>query len=254
MIKKCRYCDNTKKLPNKSWYICDNCKKTNKEYLKRVRETSKRRKKTTFKKYGTTNNFLSTNRNGSLKREDTCLEKFGVKSPLQNKKIHKKLEKTCLNKYGVDNVRKIPEVIEKIQSKRDMEKIIEKCKKTLKKRYGVEYTWHIPRWNPGYIDGRHILNRETKEGKKFFRGKFWKKITKEIKERDGYRCVECNTRHKRLNIHHKKPWVDILIKNNFDLEKTEKETNKPSNLETLCPRCHKTKDKEFIKIRKGEKV
>ena len=62
--------------------------------------------------------------------EKTCLNKFGTKSPLQNKKIRDKISNTNLKKYGTENIGNVEWVKNKI-------------KKTLQEKYGVD--------NPGQI-------------------------------------------------------------------------------------------------------
>ena len=56
----------------------------------------------------------------------TCLEKYGVENPLQNKEIQEKIKKTCLKKYGTKNP---------LQNK----EIREKQKQTCLKNHGVEH-------------------------------------------------------------------------------------------------------------------
>lgn len=53
----------------------------------------------------------------------------------------------------------------------------------------------------------------------------WHKLTKEIKKRDNYKCVQCGSPDK-LQVHHK------------DFSKSN---HSPLNLETLCLLCHRRK-------------
>jgi hypothetical protein len=76
-----------------------------------------------FKKY---NYYACSLECCKLKRENTNIEKYGVKNPISNKYIRKKIEETNLKKYGVDNPIKNPEVRNKIL-------------KTSLQRYGFEY-------------------------------------------------------------------------------------------------------------------
>lgn len=64
-------------------------------------------------------------------RKQTCLKKYGVEHPLQNKIIMEKLNQTNLIKYGVKNV---------LGSK----KVQQKVRKTMLERYNVEYPIQSP--------------------------------------------------------------------------------------------------------------
>lgn len=77
-------------------------------------------KKTMLSKYGVSSGFrLPKSIKKSLKssklketqnkREKTCLEKFGTKSPFQNESIKDKIKKTCLEKYGNESFSKTDE-------------------------------------------------------------------------------------------------------------------------------------------------
>ncbi|MDD5625029.1 MAG: DEAD/DEAH box helicase [Candidatus Cloacimonetes bacterium] len=63
-------------------------------------------------------------------------------------------------------------------------------------------------------------------------GKNWLEITKVIRKRDGYRCQHCGAIEKDIphHIHH------IIPFRKFD---NPEEANKPHNLITLCPKCHR---------------
>lgn len=94
--------------------ICDNC----------GNET-----KNTFKDYyiytkGLVEDFYCT-KCKSINSEKTCIEKWGVKNPMQNDSIKLKLKESLIDKYGVDHY-----------SKTDLYK--EKFKKTCLERYGVD--------------------------------------------------------------------------------------------------------------------
>lgn len=59
--------------------------------------------------------------------EQTNLERYGVKRPLQNKDIHAKAVQTCVEKYGVENPMQTKEVLDKVVA-------------TNMARYGVPYS------------------------------------------------------------------------------------------------------------------
>lgn len=117
----------------------------------KVRETKR-------KKYGT------ETYNNREQAKETCIEKYGVSHPIQNKEILEKSEKTkferygdkhyrnpnktkktYLEMYGVDHNWKVPEILEKC--KKSMEEKYgsfgnrEKAKKTCQEKYGGESPW-----------------------------------------------------------------------------------------------------------------
>lgn len=65
------------------------------------------------------------------KTQHTCLNKFGVKHPLQNKEIFNKTQISLFKKYGVTNSAYIPESQEK-------------KKQTCRKKYGYDYPIQSP--------------------------------------------------------------------------------------------------------------
>jgi DEAD/DEAH box helicase domain-containing protein len=62
-------------------------------------------------------------------------------------------------------------------------------------------------------------------------GKGWKRLSQEIRARDGYRCANCHAHEEERawDVHHKIPLRRF---------KSLDEANDPQNLITLCPRCH----------------
>ena len=69
---------------------------------------------TAQRKYGVNNTFMVKTNTGTSKRIITCLSKYGVQSPLQNKQILSKVIATCFKKYGYSNPLKSPYVRQKI--------------------------------------------------------------------------------------------------------------------------------------------
>ena len=82
------------------------------------------------------------------KIKQTCLEKYGVDSPLKSKEIRNKCKLTCLEKYGVDNPAKLEENKEKVKqtclkkygtiSTTQCKEIRDKIKQTCLEKYGVD--------------------------------------------------------------------------------------------------------------------
>ena len=90
------------------------------------------------------------NYNNRDKSKTTCIEKYGVENPHQNKDIIAKCENTCLEKYGVTNPNKTKEVRDKIE-KTNLERygttcslrnedVHKKVLNSMNERYGVDYT------------------------------------------------------------------------------------------------------------------
>ena len=69
----------------------------------------------------------------------------------------------------------------------------------------------------------------------YIMGMIGKKISAQIIERDGFACKRCGIKQDelpknwRLQVHHKKKLRDC---------KNLEEANNPSNLDTLCNKCH----------------
>lgn len=79
----------------------------------------------------------------------TCLKRYGVENPNQNKQVRLKTRKTCLEKFGVEYSCQAPTVKEKskqtcmekygVQHPAQVKAVMETCKRTILKRYGVEH-------------------------------------------------------------------------------------------------------------------
>lgn len=85
--------------------------------------TNNRRKQTCLEKYGVSTPLK--NKEVKEKIKQTCLEKYGETTPLKNKEVKEKIKRTCLEKYGVPNAG---------GSKQSLEKI----KQTCLEKYGVK--------------------------------------------------------------------------------------------------------------------
>ena len=83
-----------------------------------------------------------------IKTEKTCLEKYGVKFPAQNKEVYNKIKQTNINKYGHTYAMQNPNILEKVKqtnlkkygvkSVSQSKEIQEKIKRTNFKKYGHE--------------------------------------------------------------------------------------------------------------------
>ena len=94
------YCS-YKKSKNKKWFCCISC-------ASKDHDISQSRQNTCKKLY---NDPFYNNR---PKCEQTCLDRFKSKSPLENHEIYDKTVKTKENKYGTSNMMKVPEIKQKI--------------------------------------------------------------------------------------------------------------------------------------------
>lgn len=74
-------------------------------------------------------------------------------------------------------------------------------------------------------------------------GKDWKRITLQIRMRDGYRCMNCQAPEddQAWDVHHRIP---------FRKFSSAQEANLPENLITLCPRCHHLAEQQ-VRIQSG---
>lgn len=80
-------------------------------------------------------------------------------------------------------------------------------------------------------------------GAKDYRGPDWAKIRLAVIERDGYRCAECGSNEAPLHVHHIKPYR--YFKGDYE------KANNPSNLVTLCTKCHSKKKIHHMHRRKS---
>lgn len=113
---------------------CDNCN---------------RNKKVSYLSYNNLTNYNSKKYYcfdcKGVKTKKTCLERYGVESPMENIQVREKLKKNNIEKYGVENVFQLKDIKEK--SKETKEKLYknknynnrEKSKKTCLEKYGFEY-------------------------------------------------------------------------------------------------------------------
>lgn len=103
------------------------------------------------------------------------------------------------------------------------------CSGRLNPMYG-KYGELNPRW-----DGGHSPERQT-----MYARAMWKELKKTILKRDNYRCQDCggvNTTNNGLVVHHIKAWArhpDLRFE--------------PTNLVTLCERCHKLRHKPIARV------
>lgn len=111
---------------------------------------------TCLKKYGCKSPRQNKEKNDEIneKRRKTCLEKYGVDMPNKSEIIKEKTKNTCLEKYGCEYVFQSEEVKEKIHQtcltkyntdwtfQNDLAK--QHQKETLMKKYGVENSFLIP--------------------------------------------------------------------------------------------------------------
>ena len=99
--------------------LCDICK----EHISYIRYHDYNRRK-----HG---DIYCCNPCSQIYNKKTCMERYGVTSPLQLTRVREKLRQICLEKYGVENPSQAPEIREKI-------------KQTFLARYNVENPFQSP--------------------------------------------------------------------------------------------------------------
>lgn len=75
----------------------------------------------------------------------------------------------------------------------------------------------------------------SKECRKRINNYNWKKIRKHVRERDNYTCYKCGLKAKNNHVHHIIPYR--ICKN-----------DDANNLITLCPKCHKKEENQYLRI------
>ena len=126
-----KYRENVKN--HNGYYSCKKCSKI-------------KRDKTCLERYGT-EHPISLDK-FKKKREDNNFQKYGVKNTLEIKEIRDNIKNTCVEKYGTDNPSKNKKIrnktkntcIEKYRSSSPLEsiEILNKIKNTCIKKYGVD--------------------------------------------------------------------------------------------------------------------
>jgi len=86
--------------------------------------------------------------------------------------------------------------------------------------------------------------------KKFYDDSYWKKLSKEILERDNFECQECKKEGKLTIKQHKKKLDIHHIK---ELETNPELAYVKSNLETVCVHHHNILDEKTFNVKKKEK-
>jgi DEAD/DEAH box helicase domain-containing protein len=86
-------------------------------------------------------------------------------------------------------------------------------------------------------------------------GPGWDKLRESIRARDGYRCQMCGKAEdgRQHDVHHKMPFRMFVRSGSGDpaqLAELREQANRPSNLVTLCPACHK-KAETNVRVRSG---
>lgn len=207
--------------------------KKQKESLKLVNYdfVNKNRENTVLQKYGVKN--ISQNKeNRSLatlkikqkidqiieKREKKCLEIYGVKNPTKTSEIKEKIKKTTLERYGVDSFSKLPE--QRIENS---------------KRVKLKCLNHFGENNPNWKGGKTDLSRAIRNLPKY------KEVNLKVLKRDFYKCVECSSK-KDLQVDHINSLKNIIKENKISNTEQAIKCSQlwdVNNLRTLCFGCHK---------------
>ena len=133
-VMSVRYADYNKIVNTTGSYVCKEC-----SYIKK--------EQTNISRYG--DSYVKTEE-FKEKRKKTCIDKYGVENPLQNKEIVEKVHLTNLQKYGYISPSQVPDFKERakltalehfgVDNAAKSEKVKEKTRLTNIRKYGVEYT------------------------------------------------------------------------------------------------------------------
>lgn len=83
-------------------------------------------------------------------------------------------------------------------------------------------------------------NPNWQGGSRIPTGANWNVQREKALERDDYECVDCGQEHKKLSVHHKIPRRFIF---HHPFKTIEEHGNRLSNLVTVCPSCHMTRER-----------
>lgn len=122
---------------------------------------------------------------------------------------------------------------EEIYGKEKAEDIKEKIKKAIKSHPITYWLGKSGKEHPRYIDGRSRLLAPGRYGDD------WDKIRYLVYLRDRFTCQHCGVQGKRLDVHHKIPFLV-----SFD--------NSLSNLITLCRPCHMKEERKIFNELKND--
>ena len=141
------YVQNIKK--NKGKYICQKCLFKDEEYLNK---RNKKREETCLEKYGVTN--TSVLESTKEKTKQTCLDKYGVPYTTQVEDFKEKKIATFQKKYGTNSALEVTEFLEKskatckehygVLNPQQSDLIKEKTKQTNLERYGTSMALQNP--------------------------------------------------------------------------------------------------------------
>ena len=137
-IMNVRYVDYNKIVGATGSYSCKEC-----SHIKR--------EQTNIIRYG---DYYVRTEEFKEKRRKSCIERYGVENPLQNKEIAEKVHFTNLQKYGHASTIQVPEFKEKakltmlehfgVDNAAKSEEVKNKIRTTNIQKYGVEYTMQSP--------------------------------------------------------------------------------------------------------------
>lgn len=173
---------------------------------------------------------------GHQKRKETCLEKYGFETLLQNKEL---MTEYIKNIYGVDNYAKTNEFKEYykkycqetygVDNIFQLDDIKTKSKLTCIEKFGYEYhlqneiqkeKYCIGENSPSWVDGRSYIDRRYIKENRLWRFKVY--------EKDKFTCQCCDDNTGgNLVAHHLYSW-DVNESKRYDID----------NGITLCNQCH----------------
>lgn len=169
-------------------------------------------------------NYSGCKECANLKRQQTCLTKYGVTSTFQSEKIKQKIKETNLKKYGVEN----PSQSSKIHQKKiktslkncgyeygiQSDAIKQKIRETNLNKYGVSSAMKLPEISKKSIETRIKNNSYIK----FTSSKEAKKYIKNYIEKKNYKLEQCAFSDVENNLYewgyfYKNKWIlyDLVV-------------------------------------------
>lgn len=199
-----------------------------------LKDVKEKKKKTYQERYGVDSSVqldkAVINRNKSLqenkerikeRRQNTFLNKYGVKEAISSKQVRDKIKQTNLKRYGVENTFQSYDIQEKCRNKL-LEKygvehpaqsieIQEKIKQTNLKRYNKEYYTQTKEYKEKILSSK---NRKINKLRDYFRSKYgveWITQTADFIDK----CLETKRKNNTFNTSKPELYVKKLLEDTF---------------------------------------
>ena len=237
-IPKCPTCGNI--IPDKSLgrkYCCKECSYS--EIRQNLIDIGYRQKNGDEAYYNMLHRREQKQENSHLSTQEkikkTCMERYGVEHPAQNKEIYKKIKNTCKERYGVDSYSKTMEWKNRVEdtcmkkynakSPLESEEIQNKIKATLIEKYGT-YNIHEIKQIQDTIQQnlyiKHYKNFIEKISKKnlILMSSYDEYINPNVQELK-YKCLNCNTEYIFPRVNYQKTYCPNCIYSHSSYKENE---------------------------------